>query len=182
IMFVLNKIDKANEQKLVEMTNKLNQIGYEMIIPVSAQLKVNTKTVVEELIKYLPEHPKYFPDDIVSSENERFFVSEIIREKIFELYSEEIPYSTEVVVVDYKERENNKDFIQAEIYIERNSQKGIIIGKNGETIKKLGSLARKDIEEFVGKEVFLDIRVKVKEKWRNSENILKSFGYTSDSE
>lgn len=182
IMFVLNKIDKANEQKLVEMTNKLNQIGYEMIIPVSAQLKVNTKTVVEELIKYLPEHPKYFPDDIVSSENERFFVSEIIREKIFELYSEEIPYSTEVVVIEYKERENNKDFIQAEIYIERNSQKGIIIGKNGETIKKLGSLARKDIEEFLGKEVFLDIRVKVKEKWRNNENLLKSFGYNSDSE
>ena len=130
----------------------------------------------------MPEHPKYYPDDIVADANERFFVSEIIREKILELFKEEIPYSCEVLIADFKERKEGKDFIQAEIVVERESQKGIIIGKQGAAIKKVGESARQAIEEFLQKEVFLELRVKVRNKWRSDEKMLKSFGYTKNKE
>jgi GTPase len=126
--------------------------------------------------------PKYYPDDIVAEENERFFVSEIVREKTFELYKEEIPYSTEIIINEFKEREANKDYILAEIIVERESQKGIIIGKQGAAIKKLGLEARKAIEDFLQREVYLELRVKVKSKWRTDEKQLRSFGYSKDKE
>ena len=114
----------------------------------------------------------------MTDENERFFVSEIIREKILELYRDEVPYSCEVLIADFKEREEGKNFISAEIVVEKDSQKAIIIGKGGTAIKKLGQIARKSIEEFLQKEVFLELRVKVRKKWRSDENLLKSFGYS----
>ena len=132
----------------------------------------------EEIIRLLPEGPKLFADDQLTDENERFFVSEIIREKIFGLYSDEIPYSCEVSIIDFKEREEGKDFISAEIVVERDSQKAIIIGKGGDAIKKLGQIARESVEGFLDREVFLELRVKVRKKWRSDENLLKSFGYT----
>jgi len=134
--------------------------------------------VKEEIIRFLPTGPKLFPDDQVTDENERFFVSEIVREKILELYRDEVPYSCEILIVDFKEREKGKNFISAEIVVERDSQKVIIIGKGGAGIKKLGQVARESIEEFLQREVFLELRVKVRKKWRSDENLLKSFGYS----
>ena len=125
---------------------------------------------------------KFYPDDIVADEQERFFVSEIIREKIFELYEDEIPYSCEVLIAEFIERENAKDFISAEIVVERESQKPIIIGKAGVAIKRLGERSRKAIEEFLEREVFLELRVKVREKWRSNPNMLKSFGYVREKD
>jgi GTP-binding protein Era len=134
--------------------------------------------VKEEIIRFLPEGPKLFPDEQITDENERFFVSEIIREKILELYRDEVPYSCEVLITEFKEREEDKDFISAEVVVERDSQKAIIIGKTGTAIKKLGQVARESIEEFLQREVFLELRVKVRKKWRSDENLLKSFGYS----
>lgn len=177
-ILILNKVDLVTEETVkagIEMVNE--QYQFDEIIPVSALLNVGVEYIKEVMLKYLPVHPKFFDDDRIAEETERFFVSEIIREKILELYSEEIPYSTEVVIEEFKERENTKDFISALIYVERESQKPIIIGKQGSMIKKLGEAARRDIESFHGKEVYLELRVKVLENWRSDENTLKRMGY-----
>jgi GTPase len=180
---VLNKADLSDENKINLIIKNLEAGGqFKKIIPISAMLLFNLISVRDTIVELLPVHPKYFPDDIVAEEHERFFVAEIIREKIFELYKEEIPYSTEVVVVEFKEREENKDFIGAEIIVERDTQKAIIIGKQGVMIKKLGQTAREAIEHFLGKEVYLDIRVKVRPKWRSDERMLKYFGYSKKGE
>ncbi|MDP4117032.1 MAG: GTPase Era, partial [Bacteroidota bacterium] len=177
-ILVLNKADKSNDAFIKELIEKFSSEKiFDAVIPVSSMYKFNIQSIVEAILEYLPSHPKYYEDDIAANETERFFVSEIIREKIFELYKEEIPYSCEVIIEDYKERPGRKDFISAEINVERNSQKGIIIGKMGEAIKKLGSKSRESIEEFLQKEVYLELRVKVAEKWRTNELSLKSFGY-----
>lgn len=182
-ILLLNKVDLSNDEDVKEKIAKFESIGiFESIIPISATLSFNLNRVIEEILEYLPEGPKYFPDDIASDEKERFFVSEIIREKILELYQEEIPYSCEVYISDFLEKEGRKDLIRAEIIVERESQKGIIIGKQGAAIKKLGETARRDIEKFLEREVFLDLRVKVREKWRNDEKMLKYFGYSKPKE
>jgi len=129
------------------------------------------------LIRYLPVGEPYFPQDAITDQPERFFVAELIREKVFEKYRDEIPYSTEVEVVEFKEREGKKDFISAEISVERDSQKGILIGKAGAALKEVGELARKEIEEFLGRPVFLEMRVKVRQDWRRDERWLKRLGY-----
>jgi GTP-binding protein Era len=128
-------------------------------------------------VQRLPLGPPFYPKDMLSEHPERFFVAEIIREKIFELYREEIPYSTQVNIVSYEEREDEKDFIDAEIVVERGSQKGILIGKGGRALKKVGTAARKDIEAFVGASVYLQLHVKVREDWRNRGSLLRSYGY-----
>ncbi|MDR3668367.1 MAG: GTPase Era, partial [Ignavibacteriaceae bacterium] len=182
-LLILNKIDKSNESIMNDIvTYYENDKRIDKIIPISATLGANVNEVVNSIKEELPENPKFYPEDNVSDENERFFVSEIIREKIFEHYKEEIPYSTEVLIADFKEQENRKDVISAEIVVERESQKGIIIGKRGEAIKRLGEKARIDIEKFLDRPVFLELRVKVRAKWRSDENMLKSFGYTRDKE
>lgn len=179
LIIVLNKIDNINQQKTTDLIDYFtNKYETKSIIPISATSNFNIEKLIIEIIELLPEGNKFYPDEIISDENERFFVSEIIREKIFEMYEDEIPYSCEVLIAEFKERNNAKDFISAEIVVERESQKPIIIGKEGRTIKKLGERARKSIEQFLEREVFLELRVKVREKWRSNENLLKSFGYT----
>jgi GTP-binding protein Era len=178
-LLVLNKVDLITQEKVNDLIKHFEAKKiFEEIIPISATLNFNIVRLKDEIIRFLPEGPKLFPDEQVTDENERFFVSEIIREKILELYRDEVPYSCEVLIVDFKEREDNKDFISAEIVVERDSQKAIIIGKGGNAIKKLGQIARESIEEFLQREVFLELRVKVRKKWRSDENLLKSFGYT----
>lgn len=178
-LLVLNKIDLITQEKVNELIKHFeSQKIFEEIIPISAAQNFNVLRVREEIIRFLPEGPKLFPDEQLTDESERYFVSELIREKLLELYQDEIPYSCEVLIADFKEREANKDFISAEIVVERDSQKAIIIGKGGAAIKKLGQVARESIEEFLQKEVFLELRVKVRKKWRSDENLLKSFGYS----
>lgn len=177
-ILVLNKIDTITQQQaqaLVERFEKQN--NFKSVIPLSANLRFNLERLLNDIIEVLPLGAKFYPDDIVSEETERFFVSEIIREKIFELYQDEVPYSCEVQIAEFKERENAKDFISAEIIVERETQKPIIIGKAGRSIKDLGEKSRKSIEEFLGREVYLELRVKVREKWRSNPVMLKSFGY-----
>ena len=178
-LLVLNKVDLIVQDKVNELIKNFeSQNIFEEVIPISATANFNIQRVKEGIIQFLPKGPKLFPDDQVTDENERFFVSEIIREKILELYRDEVPYSCEVLIADFKEREEGKNFIRAEIVVEKDSQKAIIIGKGGTAIKKLGQIARKSIEEFLQKEVFLELRVKVRKKWRSDENLLKSFGYS----
>ena len=178
-LLILNKIDLIKQEKVTNLIKHFEeQKIFEEVIPISASQNFNIQRVKEEIIRFLPEGPKLFPDDQVTDENERFFVSEIIREKILDLYRDEVPYSCEVLIIDFKEREEGKNFISAEIVVERDSQKAIIIGKGGIAIKKLGEVSRKSIEEFLQREVFLELRVKVRKKWRSDENLLKSFGYS----
>jgi len=178
-LLVINKVDMLNQEKVTELIKQFEkQKLFQEVIPISATADFNIQRVKEEIIRFLPEGPKLFADDQVTDENERFFVSEIIREKILELYHDEVPYSCEALIVDFKEREEGKNFISAEIVVERDSQKAIIIGKGGSAIKKLGQVARESIEDFLQREVFLELRVKVRKKWRSDENLLKSFGYS----
>ncbi len=180
-ILLINKIDLSNQNVVESLIKDLSAKGiFEKIIPISAAEGFNLSSVTESILEFLPEHPKYYPDDQLSDENERFFVSEIIREKVFERYRDEIPYSTEVIIAEYKERENAKDFISAEVVVEKESQKPIIIGNKGEAIKMLGQEAREAIEKFLHHEVYLELRVKVREKWRSNPNMLKSFGYKAD--
>lgn len=178
IILVLNKVDSIKQEQAQQLVNHYESLKkFKAVIPIAASLNFNIDRLIQEIVELLPEGEKYYPDDIISEATERFFVSEIIREKIFELYEDEIPYSTEVIIADFKERKTGKDFISAEIIVERDSQKPIIIGKDGKAIKKLGEVSRKAIEEFLQKEVYLDLHVKVKEKWRSNEKMLKYFGY-----
>jgi GTP-binding protein Era len=178
-LLILNKVDLITQEKVTELIKHYeSQKLFEEVIPLSATFNFNIQRVKEEIIRFLPEGPKLFPDEQITDENERFFVSEIIREKILELYRDEVPYSCEVLITEFKEREEDKDFISAEVVVERDSQKAIIIGKTGTAIKKLGQVARESIEEFLQREVFLELRVKVRKKWRSDENLLKSFGYS----
>jgi len=177
-ILILNKIDLISQQEANDLLNYFEELKlFISIILVSALHSFNLDKLVQTVIENLPEGPSYYSDDVIAVENERFFVSEIIREKILELYHEEIPYSCEVVVTDFKERENVKDYINAEIIVERESQRKIIIGKDGTSIKKLGKIARKAVEEFLQSKIFLELRVKVRNKWRSDENWLRKFGY-----
>lgn len=178
VVLLVNKIDLSSQEEAIKLINLIEQTEkFKSIIPISASKNFNIDRVKSEIISLIPEGPKLYPDDSISDANERFFVSEIIREKILEQFEDEIPYSCEVLIVDFKEREDRKDFIQAEIIVERDSQKIIIIGKNGDAIKRIGKYAREEIEKFLEREVYLDLRVKVRKKWRSDENMLKQFGY-----
>lgn len=182
-ILVLNKVDLLKQEVASALISRFEEKGkFKSVIPLAANVNYNIQKVKVELVELLPENPKYFPDDIVAAENERFFVSEIIREKVLEQYREEIPYSVEVLINDFKERESKKNYIEAEIVVERESQKGIIIGKQGSAIKRLGEISRKAIEEFLQKEVYLDLRVKVRKNWRTDEAMLRSFGYSHEKE
>jgi len=177
-ILLLNKLDLSNQDAVFSLIEKQQKTNlFANVIPISAKHKFNLIDVINSIIELLPENPKFFPDEELTNESERFFVAEIIREKILEQYSEEVPYSCEVLIADFKERERGKDFIEAYVIVERESQKAIIIGKAGRAIKKLGETSRKTIEEFLQHEVFLELRVKVKPKWRKDEDMLNIFGY-----
>jgi GTP-binding protein Era len=176
-LLLINKIDTADQKTVEQAFEHWNKkMPGATIIPVSALHNFNVDKVLEIIVENLPEHPPFYPKDELTDKNYRFFVSEIIREKILLLYKKEVPYSVEVVVDQYKE-EQNLTRINAFIYVARETQKMIILGKGGRAIKQLGTEARKDIEEFIGQKVFLELTVKVDKDWRDSEQALKRFGY-----
>jgi GTP-binding protein Era len=176
-LLVLNKVDKINqtilEQEIKYWKSELNDTELWVI---SAKENFNVENLKKRLIELLPIGPKYFPDDTWTDKNERFFVNEIIREKIFKIYSQEIPYATEVNTESFKIK-NKILKISSLIIVERDSQKGIIIGSKGESIKQIGIEARKDLESFFKKKVFLELNVKVVKDWRKDSNQLKKLGY-----
>ena len=176
-ILILNKVDRLNEQQIVEKTEHWKASGHFYgVVPFSSVQPFNKSMLVNFLVELSPEHPAYYPDDEISDRNTRFFLGEFIREKILFFYEKEIPYSVEVKIDNFKE-EDNIIRISALIYVERDSQKAILIGKGGLALKKVASEARKDMEKFLDKPVFLDVFVKVKSNWRNSELELKRFGY-----
>ena len=174
----INKIDRVGKSELLPMIDAFSKMfPFKEILPLSALKSEGTEDLVATIVRYLPEHPPFYPTDVVSQAPEKFFVAEIIREKIFEQFSEEIPYSTSVDIVTFNEREKKKHFISAEIFVERQSQKGIMIGRGGAALKSVGETARKDIEKFLGHSVFLELHVKVRENWRGEVAWLKRLGY-----
>ena len=177
VLLVLNKVDKVN-QDILEKESKFwsDEIENIEIWVVSAKENFNIENLKNRVIELLPEGPRYYPDDIWTDKNERFFANEIIREKIFNIYSQEIPYESEVITESFKIK-NKVLRISSMIIVERDSQKGIIIGNNGESIKKLGSESRKDLEDFFKRKVFLELNVKVYKDWRKNSNQLKKLGY-----
>ncbi|HQW00730.1 MAG TPA: GTPase Era [Bacteroidia bacterium] len=179
VVIVINKMDLSSTEEINKLVHGWKKkVNPHAIIPVSATLKFNVEKITEMLLTLMPEAPAYFPKDQLSDSNERFFISEIIREKIFMHYQQEIPYSTQVEVEAFKD-EGKIARISAVIFVERDSQKGIIIGSKGEGIKRIGSEARRDIEKSLGKQVFLELFVKVEKEWRKNENKLRRFGYSS---
>ncbi|HOJ38669.1 MAG TPA: GTPase Era [Ignavibacteriales bacterium] len=180
-ILVLNKIDLYKKNNYEELYNYYKSLDFfDHLIAVSAITGMNVNDLVDLVVEHLPVHPKYYPEDYLSNENERFFCREIIREKIFTLFGEEIPFSCEVLINEFKERENAKDFIDASIVVEKESQKPIIIGKGGKRIKQIGEMARKDIENFLDREVYLQLNVIVKENWRQNPKLLNRFGYIDE--
>ncbi len=179
VFLIINKIDLIKKEQLFERIKKYTDImEFAAVIPISALNDEGTGIVLKEIEKLLPEGPKYFPDDIITDQPEKMLAAELIREKILELIQEEVPHGTGVEVISFKEREG-RDLIdiEANIYCERESHKGILIGKEGKMLKKIGSLARVEIENLLGVKVFLQLWVKVKPDWRNSDNMLKTLGY-----
>lgn len=179
IILALNKIDLLyNEEALEKIIERLKALElFSEIIPVSALEEKNVKTLMNSLIAKLPEGEFIYDPDYISIQPERFFVAELIREVIFNLLEQELPYSAEIEIAEFREREIGKWYIAADIIIERDSQKKIVIGKNGSMIKKIGQEARVSIEEHLNMPVFLELFVKVKPNWRESKQYLKSFGY-----
>ena len=182
LYLLINKVDVTEPEKVIELIKWWNNlVNFTETIPISALHKKNTDTLFKLLHKILPEGPVFYPKEQLTDRPERFFVSEIIREKILQQYEQEVPYSCEVVVTSFKETKTNKGEdlvrISAEIYVARKTQKSIIIGKAGSAIKRLGTNARKDLEKFLEQKVFLELFVKVKENWRDDDRVLKHFGY-----
>ncbi|MDQ3193400.1 MAG: GTPase Era, partial [Bacteroidota bacterium] len=172
-IIVLNKIDLMDINRLLPIMEKLRQeFSFDEIVPVSATERKNVDELKEVILKYLPESEFFYDKETLTDKPEKFFVSEIIREKILSMYHEEIPYSVMVNLVEFKERSNDLVYINAEIILERDSQKIIVIGKKGEDIKRLGERARKDIERFLNKKVYLELFVKVRKDWRNNKQFL----------
>jgi GTPase len=181
VFLVINKVDLVDKGSLLPLIDFYSRkFSFKEIFPISALKKDGTGALVAAAVQSLPEHPPYYPLDIVSEQSQRFFVSEIIREKIFLRTQEEIPYSTTIDIVDFKERDAGKWFVSADIYVERESQKGILIGKKGAMLKEIGLLARREIEQFLEHPVYLELHVKVRENWRGDKNWLARLGYKSE--
>lgn len=177
VILVLNKIDRS-EQKILEeqMEYWSKKVPNALIHPISALENFNVHELKEEIVRLLPECPPYFPKNQLTDKPERFFVNETIREKILMLYKKEIPYAVEIETESFKEEENIIR-IRSVIMVERDTQKGIIIGHKGSSLKKVGTEARKDLEKFFGKKIYLDLYVKVNKNWRSSNRELRRFGY-----
>jgi len=178
VFLIVNKIDTMEKQDLLEaIVSYENSYPFEAVIPISAKEKDNIEEVVNLLEKHLPEGPKYFPDDMITDQPERLIISDIVREKILLQTHDEIPHAIAVDVDEMKTRDDGTTYIRATIYVERDSQKGIIIGKQGAMLKTIGRQARGDVEHLLATKVFLDLWVKVKKDWRNKSGMLSELGY-----
>jgi len=179
VILIINKIDLVNKEELPETIKNFSQLlDFRAVVPISATSGDGTDIFIEEIKKLLPEGPKYFPDDVITDQPERMLAAELIREKILELLSDEVPHGTGIEIISFRERKDRDMIdIEANIYCERESHKGIIIGKQGAMLKKIGTLARVEMENLFGVKVFLKLWVKVKPDWRNSASMLKTLGY-----
>ncbi|MCB0733255.1 MAG: GTPase Era [Bacteroidetes bacterium] len=177
LILAVNKLDESDQAVATEVINELkSRLDIADVIALSAKHKFNVKGLLEIIGAHCPEHPMFYPEDQLTDKTERFVASEIIREKILTHYQQEVPYAVEVVIDSFREK---KDLVKisAVIYVERNSQKVILIGKNGLGLKRIGTEARKEMETFLDCKVYLELFVKIREKWRNDEQQLKRFGY-----
>ena len=179
VILVANKIDKLQDKsKLFNIIKEYTALyNFAAVVPVSALEDKEFPGLVEEITKHLPEGPDYFPDDMITDQPERVIAAEMIREKVLLSTRDEVPHSIAVEVDEFKVRENEDVYIRATIFVERDSQKGIVIGAKGSLLKKIGQQARRDIEALLGCKVFLELWVKVKADWRNKDKALKQFGY-----
>ena len=179
VFLIINKIDTVEKEELLKVIEAYRrEYDFKEIIPVSALKEQNKGLLMETIEKYLPEGPQYFPEDMITDLTERQLVAEMIREKALYLLQEEIPHGIAVEITSMKERKNkNITDIEATLYCEKDSHKGIIIGKQGSMLKKIGSNARRDIQRFLGSQINLQIWIKVKKDWRDSDFMLKNFGY-----
>ncbi len=176
-ILVLTKLDLLPGEEALPVAEAYAKArDFEAIVPVSAQKGYNLDGLLREIVERMPLGPPFYPKDTISEHPERFFVTEIIREKIFEQFRQEVPYATQVNVVVFNEEEN-RDYIDAEIVVERDSQKGILIGKGGQALKRVGTRARLDIQEFTGRPAYLKLHVKVRDDWRNKDTFLREYGY-----
>ncbi|GEK35735.1 MULTISPECIES: GTPase Era [Enterococcus] len=181
VYLVINKIDKIHPDELLSIIEDYSsQMPFAQVVPISATEGNNVDRLMETLVDEMPEGPQYFPEDQITDHPEYFVVSELIREKVLVLTRDEVPHSVAVVVDSMKRNENDKIQIQATIIVERDSQKGIIIGKGGKMLKQIGTKARKDIESLLGDKVFLELWVKVQKDWRDKKVYLQDFGYRKD--
>lgn len=182
VILVMNKIDRIEPEQLLPLIEEYSKLyPFAEIVPISAMLGNNVNTLMEQIGKYLPEGPQYYPEDQVTDHPEQFVCAELIREKILHLTREEVPHSIAVTIEDIRAEDNGVVYISAVIFVERDSQKGIIIGKQGALLKEVGKLARHDIEKLLGSKIFLELWVKVKKDWRNQDRVLKDLGFHKDA-
>ncbi|RKQ37821.1 GTPase Era [Oceanobacillus halophilus] len=181
VFLIINKIDLIHPDDVFPLIEQYkDKANFQEVIPISALQGNNVNHLLEVLKSHLPEGPQYYPEDQVTDHPERFIITELIREKVLELTREEIPHSITVVMENLEKRDSNAIFIQATIVTERKTQKGILIGKQGSMLKKIGKNARKDIEALLGSKVYLELWVKVKKDWRNKQSQLHEYGFRSD--
>ena len=177
VMLLINKVDKSTQEEVEEVFNYWKEkVPNAKVLPISALVNFNVQTVMDEIIKTLPESPAFYPKDQLTDKPERFFVNETIREKILMHYKKEIPYAVEIDTEEFFE-DDKIIRIRSVIMVERETQKGIIIGHKGSALKRVGTESRKDLEKFFGKKIFLELYVKVNKNWRSNSNQLKRFGY-----
>ena len=178
VILVVNKLDKITKQQVLPIISRYTEkYPFVGVVPISAKEKTNLDGLLVEIKKHLEEGPQYYPSDMVTDQPERLIVAELVREKVLILTREEIPHAIAVDVDEMTTRSNQDVYIRATIYVERDSQKGIIIGAKGMLLKEIGALARRDIETLLGSKIYLDLWVKVKKDWRNRDGALKSFGF-----
>ncbi len=181
VILVLNKIDQVHPEQLLPIISKYQKLhNFSQVVPISALQGNNVSTLLEQVIQYLPEGPQYYPEDQITDHPEQFICSELIREKILHVTREEIPHSIAVYIEDMKSDEKGIVHISAVILVERDSQKGIIIGKKGALLKEIGKKAREDMEKLLGSKIFLEMWVKVQKDWRNQDRMLKELGFRND--
>lgn len=178
VFFVLNKIDENTQGRVAETIKRFSEeYDFAEFIPISAAHGKNVDELIKLMVKYLPEGPRYYPEDMITDQQERFIVGEIIREKALRLLSEEVPHGIAIEILVMKKNENDSFNIEGNILCEKESHKGIIIGKNGEMLKKITQYSKEDIQKFLGKKVSLKLWVKVKKQWRDNDITLKELGY-----
>ncbi len=182
VILVVNKIDLINkEESLPIISRYAEHYPFAGVVPIAAKKEINLDALLTEVKKYIPEGPQYYPEDMITDQPERLIVAELVREKILQLTHDEVPHAIAVETDEMKTRDNGDTYIRATIYVERDSQKGIIIGAKGAMLKEIGALSRTDIEGLLGTKVYLDLWVKVKKDWRDRDSVLHQFGFGGDN-